>query len=80
MLDKAQRKIDDEDYTPFYGFHCSFCRYREPCNRTAIGVGAKLKKMHLEGREKPKIWDGWDREIEVKDPELRKALALSEER
>jgi hypothetical protein len=60
MLDKAQRTIEEGDYTPFYGFHCKFCDFLAgPCRTTGIGVDAKLKEIVRKGEEKPEEFTGW---------------------
>ncbi|MEM7826001.1 MAG: PD-(D/E)XK nuclease family protein [Candidatus Aenigmatarchaeota archaeon] len=38
-IKSADARIIAQDFTPFYGFHCAWCDYIEPCAIRKIGVG-----------------------------------------
>ncbi|MEM4230629.1 MAG: PD-(D/E)XK nuclease family protein [Candidatus Pacearchaeota archaeon] len=63
MLDKAQKIIEDEDYTPFYGFHCKWCDFLDgPCKTTCIGVNAKITSNVIQEKKRLEEFTAWGTE------------------
>ena len=36
LMDIAQKRIEEEDFYPFYGFHCKFCDYQVSCEKYSL--------------------------------------------
>jgi len=49
LLDSTTKAIREDNFTPFYGFHCNLCEYVPVCKKVCIDVGSKLKKLEEKG-------------------------------
>lgn len=47
LIGSAKKGIGNDEFTPFYGFHCGWCEYLPVCKKFCINVGAKLRKLEL---------------------------------
>ena len=56
VIAKTKKRVQEGDFTPFYGFHCKNCDFMNPaCRKHCVGVGSKLKKLEEEIRTEPEI-------------------------
>jgi len=47
LIISAKSGIENNEFTPFYGFHCTYCEYIPLCRKACIDVGSKLKKLEF---------------------------------
>lgn len=63
ILDKVSKNISNDEFIPFYGFHCDFCDYQTPCEKYTIPYHGG-PRIDLEGKIKyAKKFEEWDTEL-----------------
>ncbi len=56
VIVKTKKRVQEGDFTPFYGFHCNGCDFMNSiCEEHCVGVGSKLKKLEEEKKVEPEI-------------------------
>lgn len=43
LLNTAGKRINERDFTPFYGWHCNLCGYQPACGDYSVSVGPELR-------------------------------------
>ena len=76
-MDKAQEKIENDDFLPFYGFHCNYCDYKIPCQNYNFSKKGP-KKTSINQNNKLGYFLGWKEQLN--SSEKKAWLEIAEER
>jgi len=78
LLDEATKKVEADDFTPFYGFHCHMCDFQVQCEKYSVDHGGP--RIDLEGKIKQaKPFTGWMTE-EERNADAEVLMGMAEER